>query len=195
MLAQYTMTLMEILENNVNIFDFDYPMFEESYKPVFEQKFKDRFLFDEIGVETVARFKHNLKQMLNLIMPFYNKLYMSQGLEQRILDNYDVTEKFTRTTNTNKLINSDGENKNLFSATPGKRIDINTNDFVTNITKDITTGSNAVKDDGTETWIRTMQGNIGVQTDADAIKKYEEVLRNVDEEILNKLEVLFMGVY
>ena len=40
-----------------------------------------------------------------------------------------------------------------------------------------------------------MQGNIGVQTDADAIKKYEEVLRNVDEEILNKLEVLFMGVY
>lgn len=194
-MAQFTMTLMEILENKVEIFDFDYPMFEESYKPVFEQKFKDKFLFDEIGVETVARFKHNLKQMLNLIMPYYNKIYMSQGLDQRILDNYDVTETFERNTLSNKTVNTDGENKNLFSATPGKRIDIGTNDFVTNITKDITTGTNEVLDDGTERWIRTMQGNIGVQTDADAIKKYEEVLRNVDQEIFDQLQILFMGVY
>lgn len=194
-MAQFTMTLMEILENNIEIFDFDYPMFEESYKPIFEQKFKDKFLFDEIGVETVARFKHNLKQMLNLIMPYYNKLYMSQALDQRILDNYDVTETFERSTLSNKTVNSDGENKNLFSATPGKRIDINTNDYVTNITKDITSATNEVLDDGVERWIRTMQGNIGVQTDADAIKKYEDVLRNVDQEILDQLQILFMGVY
>lgn len=194
-MGQYTMTLMEILENKVNIFDFDYPLFDESYKPIFEQKIIDRYLFDEIGVESISRFKHNLKQMLNLIMPYYNKLYLSQSLEQRILDNYDVTETFERNTLSNKTINSEGENKNLYSATPMKRIDINTNDFVTNITKDIINGSNEVQDDGTERWVRKMCGNIGVQTDADAVKKYEEVLRNIDEEILDRLQVLFMGVY
>ena len=40
-----------------------------------------------------------------------------------------------------------------------------------------------------------MTGNIGVQTDADAIVKYWTSLRKVEQEIFDELECLFMGVY
>ena len=40
-----------------------------------------------------------------------------------------------------------------------------------------------------------MKGNIGVQTDADAIIKYWKSIRNVEQEIFDELECLFMGVY
>ena len=76
-MATYTMELREIIENNCNIFDFKYPIFKEEYRKTFEENFINYFYFREIGVETVARFKHNLKTQLNLIMPYYNKMYMS----------------------------------------------------------------------------------------------------------------------
>ena len=88
----YTVTLNEMIKNNVTIFDFDYPIFREEYRETFEQHFIDYFLNDEIAHETVALFKHRLKVKLRLIMPYYNKIFETQELEQRILDNYDVTE-------------------------------------------------------------------------------------------------------
>ena len=137
--------------------------------------------------------------MLNLLLPKYNKLYKSQNLEQRILDNYDVIEKFERTStnNTTGSQNVNNTNKNLYSDTPKKRIDIESNDFVTNITKNNGTSSlnTSGVDDGVEKWERTMQGNIGIQTDAMAVTAYENSLRNIDLELFNELEVLFMGVF
>ena len=46
-----------------------------------------------------------------------------------------------------------------------------------------------------ERWTRKMQGNIGVQTDADAIIKYESSLKNVDLLVFNELEKLFMQIF
>ena len=60
-MGKYTLTIQELITNNVNIFDFEYSFYNESHKKGFEKKFVDRFLFDEIGSETVARFKHNLR--------------------------------------------------------------------------------------------------------------------------------------
>ena len=83
-MANYTIELRTILENNVNIFDFNYPIFDESYRAKFEENFINHFYYREIGFETISRFKHHLKTELNILMPYYNKLYTSQGLEQRI---------------------------------------------------------------------------------------------------------------
>lgn len=206
-MAQYTLTMKQIIENKVDIFKFNYPIFEESYREEFEKKFIKHFYFREIGVETVGRFIFNLDEMLNLIMPRYNKMYKSQRLELRILDNYSVTETFDKsqsnnTTGSQEVENtSNNESKNLYSDTPKKKIDIDTTDFVTNITKDVnratgvSSANNIVNDIGSEKWIRTMEGNIGVQTDSDAVENYEKRLRNIDLEIFNELEILFMGVY
>ena len=95
-MGKYTLTIQEILSNNVNIFDFDYSFYNESHKKGFEKKFVDRFLFDEIGAETVARFKHNLRTMLNEIMPYYTHLYETTIYDYNPTLNYDLQEVIIR---------------------------------------------------------------------------------------------------
>lgn len=191
----YTVTIQEMIENNVNIFDFDYPIFREEYRETFEQHFIDYFLDEEIAHETVAMFKHRLKVKLNTIMPYYNKIFMTQELEQRILDNYDVTEIYNRNVVTDSVNNVTSINKNLYKDAPKTKIDIDKFDTVTNLTKNEGNTSSDGFTSNTENWERRMTGNIGVQTDADAIIKYWKSIRNVEQEIFEELECLFMGVY
>lgn len=193
-MSQYTLTIKQIVENNVNIFDFEYPL-EVLSKEYFQEMFINHFYFREIGLETVGRFKFHLKEKLNLILPYYNKLLYSQSLEQRILDNYDVTETFKRDVTSTNINNSSSENINLYSDTPKRKIDIESVDYVSNINKDKANLNNTTNGNNKEVWERTMKGNIGVQTDADAIKKFEGSIRNILLEIFDELEVLFMGIY
>lgn len=190
-----TMTIQEMIENNVNIFDFPYPYYSEERRKTFEQNFIDYFYFSEIGVETVAKFKHILKVKLNLIMPYWNKILVADELEQRILDNYDVTETYER--DVKSIVNAvnKNENINLENNLPKKKVDINSNDYISNITKDTNKGENNQVGDTSEKWTRKMQGNIGVQTDSDAIVKYWQSLRQIELEIFEQCSDLFMEVY
>ena len=195
-MAVYTITLGEIVENNVEIFDFDYPFYNEERRNQFEQHFIEHFYFDEIGEETVARFKQRLKIKLNLIMPYWNKIFLADELEQRILDNYDVTETYTREVENSASTTSNNTNKNLASDTPVTRTDLNSNnDYYSSIIKDIGEGSSQAEGESIENWTRRMTGNIGVQTDADAIIKYWQSLRQIELEIFKQCDDLFMGVY
>lgn len=190
-----TITLGEIIENNVNIFDFEYPFYNEERRKQFEQHFIEHFFFDEIGQETVARFKQRLKIKLNLIMPYWNKIFVADELEQRILDNYDVTETYTRDVVNNTNATNENINKNLASDTPTTKVDFENVDFFSSIVKDIGNNTSNVNNSNNEHWERRMQGNIGVQTDADAIIKYWQSLRQIELEIFNQCDDLFMGVY
>ena len=206
-----TLTLGEIVENNVDIFDFDYPFYNEERRKQFEQHFIEHFYFDEIGQETVARFKQRLKIKLNLIMPYWNKIFLADELEQRILDNYSVIETYeSNIENSSNAVNennintsNESVNKNLESDTPVTKTDFEQVDYFSNIVKDIGSGTsnttasniNNVNDNRTENWTRRMEGNIGVQTDADAIVKYWKSLRQIEIEIFNQCNSLFMEVY
>ena len=190
-----TLTLGEIIENDVNIFDFNYPFYSEEYRPTFERHFIEHFYFDEIGQETVARFKQRLKIKLNLIMPYWNKIFLADELEQRILDNYDVTETYTREVANNSSATNESTNKNLQSDTPVTRTDLEQVDYFSNIVKDIGNNTSNVNNNSIENWERRMQGNIGVQTDADAIIKYWNSLRQIENEIFEQCSNLFMEVY
>jgi hypothetical protein len=222
-MSQYTLELRELVENNVNIFNFDYPIFDEAYRKAFQDKIINHFYFREIGCETTGRFLFNLKTKLNEIMPYYNKRYMAMGLEQRILDNYDVTETYTKditaTGNVNNTASANNtgtqsgsgtsSNKTLFSDTPQGRTSLAGTEYVTEITEDTGATGNTVNTEGNtatqgttttadttkENWTRTMKGNIGVQTDADAVVKYMQSLVNVDLEVFKELNDLFMQVY
>ena len=206
-----TWTLGKMVEDGQEIFDFDYPFYSEERRKQFEQHFIEHFYFDEIGQETPARFKHRLKIKLNLIMPYWNKIFLADELEQRILDNYDVTETYTSNIeNTSNAVNennvntsNESVNKNLESDTPVTKIDFEQLDYFSNIVKDIGSGTskttasntNNVNDNRKENWIRHIQGNYGVQTDADAIIKYWQSLRQIEIEIFNQCNSLFMEVY
>ena len=199
----------------MEIFNFTYPVQSDEYRKGFEEQFIQHFYFDEIGYETVGMFLFKLKSKLNLIMPNFMKILETQLMEQRILDNYDVTETFDKTAKNhiNSSLDSEsvsdikttGESKNLFSDTPKTKIDINSVDYVKSISKDINTSdnksvgsslsTNVTTGDDSEKWIRTMTGNIGIQTDADAIMKFWQSLRNVEQEIFDECSSLFMEVY
>ena len=188
-------TIEMLVDNNVNIFDFDYPIFREEYRKTFEENFIDYFYTDVIAQETVALFKHRLKIKLKLIIPYYNKLFLTQELEQRILDNYDVTEVYNRSVVSDTTNNISTTSKNLYKDAPKTKIDVNNFDVVTNLSKDEGNTSANGFSSNSEKWERRMTGNIGVQTDADAIIKYWQSLRKVEQELMEELECLFMGVY
>lgn len=86
----------DIIAGSLNsIFDFNFPIFDESYRSVLETKILRHYYTREIGLETVGLWKHFLNMRLNEIMPYYNKLYESELLEFNPLYNvrYDTTHK------------------------------------------------------------------------------------------------------
>ena len=77
------------------VFDFNFPIFDESYRSVLETKILRHYYTREIGLETVALWKHFLCMRLNEIMPYYNQLYESELLEFNPLYNvkYDSSHQ------------------------------------------------------------------------------------------------------
>ena len=86
----------EVIAGSLNsVFDFNFPIFDESYRSVLETKILRHYYTREIGLETVALWKHFLCMRLNEIMPYYNKLYESELLEFNPLYNvkYDTSHQ------------------------------------------------------------------------------------------------------
>lgn len=101
-MAKYTLEL-RTLEGN--LFDFDYPYYEEESKCYFEEKFINHYYFHEIGFETIARFKQQLRAYLLRVMPYYQQLY---EIELRCKDidfmlNKDLKETFIRDLEENEI--------------------------------------------------------------------------------------------
>lgn len=106
--TKVTMELRDVLASfdekgqPFNLWDFDYPSYYQGdAKTAFEQKVIDHYLFHQIGVETIARFKHNFKTRVREIMPYYLQMYKSVEIMEALdnpFDNVDMTETFEQTT-------------------------------------------------------------------------------------------------
>lgn len=128
-----------IIQNSLGkIFDFDFPIFDESYRNVLETKIVRHYYTREIGFETVGLFKLKLNTKLNEIMPYYNKLYNSELLEFNPLYDVDVTT-LRKTTGSGS---TDKENSN--KKTRG-------------ITENIDTQTNSTTDTNTESTVENQQ--------------------------------------
>lgn len=57
------------------IFDFDFPIYDESHRSELERKIVKRYFNKEIGLETIDLWKLYLDERLNSVMPYYNELY------------------------------------------------------------------------------------------------------------------------
>jgi hypothetical protein len=73
------------------VFDFDFPIFDESYRNVLETKILRHYYTREIGLETVGLWKLKLETKLTEIMPFYNQLYKSELLTFNPFYDVDLT--------------------------------------------------------------------------------------------------------
>lgn len=106
-MSKYTMELRYILELGYDIGLNDYPIYDETYRSTLNNKIINTFYFSEICEETVARWAIRFKNKMNVIMPYYNQLYISQSIEIDPLSTRKetriITDKATGETTTESL--------------------------------------------------------------------------------------------
>ena len=78
------------------IFNFDFPIFDETYRLPLEKRILKNFYTREICEETVGLWQLRLENKLNLIMPYYNKLYESELIKFNPLYDVDYNDDHTR---------------------------------------------------------------------------------------------------
>ena len=213
-MAKYTTTIRNLMDNN---FDFglkDYPIFDEEYRTILNNKILMHYYMDEIGFETAGLFKVYLNNKMNEIMPYYNELYKKQ---KDLLLNFDkttnMTETFTRdnTTNTNTTSNStssntaSGTSKNVYQDTPmGNITEQNIDNYSYASSQEFNKNQNtsSIEDNSNltgkatslENYIRTKTGNNGRLYGIEILKMIKNNYMNIDEMIINELQDLFMGI-
>lgn len=106
-------SINEILDKaRDKVFDFDYPIFDESYRNVLENKILKHYYTREIGLETVGLWKFKLDTKMNEIMPYYNQLYKSELIKFNPMYDVDLTTDYNKENNgtddTNRQFNEHG---------------------------------------------------------------------------------------
>lgn len=103
----------KIEEGRKHLFDFEYPIFNEDFRKVFETHFIRNFYMREIGFETEGLFKFRLETWLMINMPYWNKMFESEQLKYDPLMNsaMDTTSNNTKDHTTTQTQNSDSHNE------------------------------------------------------------------------------------
>ena len=112
-MANYTMEIRELMnEPMINgVFTFDYPFYSDNPldKEEFENLFIDYFYFREIGFETPDRFKMKLKAELELIMPYYRQLAMTEWNKVKTAEDMMNSKNLTETTTHEQTISGNSD--------------------------------------------------------------------------------------
>lgn len=148
------------------VFDFEFPIHDESYRNVLCTKILKHYYTREIGAETVGLWKLWMDTRLNEIMPYYNQLYKSALIEFNPMYDIDLNTEYSKSNdgnnsttenstenssgNNNEVVESEGENvgRTMFSDTPQGSLDnVENQTYLTNATKDTNEGSSSsIKD-------------------------------------------------
>ena len=208
-MADYTIELYDIVKQGYKLFNFEYDFYDENLKENFEKKFIDTYMFHEIGCETVQRFRHNLKARLNLIMPYYKKLYETELASKEInfLLNKDLKETFIRdiegtdTSNNVSTTNANSDSLSKESYLDNGNADLSLTDGLTGISNNVSQGTSTSNSDSTGSNKSTekteliSQGNIGITSSAELLQKWRDTIINIDKMIIDECSDLFMQIF
>lgn len=170
-------------------------------------KIVNHYYMRESGLETIALFKHYAKVTMDEIMEEYLPLIYSASIEYDPLVNVDYTETFTRSANTNGSSNSSSSSSSsglvVGSNTPQGQItkaNVLAGNYASSTSANENSGSisDTSQSAGTtqETYSKNVRGNSGVSATAQKmVLQYRENIRAIDKEIIEKLDILFMGLY
>lgn len=191
------------------LFDFDYPLFDDSYRSVFETHFITNFYMREIGFETERLFKMRLENWLLVNMPYFNDLFKSTLIQYNPLYNTDLTETFDKTTDRNqddtRIIGQESEvdttsnqkdethavgeqntrdfNRNISSDTPQNRLQLSTEDGtgIIEYANNITEDVNNGNTDTTSTSNTNQNATSNSNGSFDSNDKYDSSIKQIDE--------------
>ena len=149
-----------------NVFNFDFPIYDEAYRNVLCTKILKHYYTREICAETVGLWKLWLDTRLNEIMPYYNQLYKSAMIEFNPMYDIDLTTEHLKTfdgstdisedssennsgnNGTIAVTTDDNTTRNLFSNTPQGALDnVENETYLTNATKITDNGNTEVNTD------------------------------------------------
>ena len=189
----------------------------EQRKKEFENKFLEFYYFDEIGYKTPDKFKQRLKNYLDMGFKVWNERYKTELEVQKqninfLLNKDLVEERITEgnasgssTVNSSNTSNNSNtsDNKNIVNDTPDTRF-ASTENFATSITTDQSTSQSTNTDTGKTTSTSnqnnnvtdkfTSKGNIGITSSAELLQKWREVIIDIDNEIIEEADRLFMQI-
>lgn len=211
-----------VRDNEFNVFDFDYDFYTEDsvIRQNFEKKFIENYMFNEIGAETVHRWKLMLRNRLDLIMPKYKELYITR-LRCNDIDfmlNKDYTETYEKVinqnlnstsnsdsntnSNSNQYYNDNNKESNLNNGLSEVGMDsltgISESENSTNLNENSNSNMNQNNNSDSnlvEKFTTSGKGNIGVTSSANLLKMWRDVIIDIDKMIIDELYDLFMLVY
>lgn len=210
-MSKYTITIKNLIDNNFDFQMTSYPIFDENYREILNQKILYHYYENEIGFETASLFRFYLNNKLNEIMPIYNELYKVQrDILDNITNNVHLTETFQRNTSSTTSSQSHSENqgnnngKNVFLDTPQDSTykgEIDDTNYATNVTFNKNDTQNSINDNsssngtGIEDYVKTIVGNNGNKYNIDILTDVKNNLLNIDMLIINDLNELFMQIF
>lgn len=190
------------------IFNFDFPIYSESYRTEFEEKLVRHFYFHEINITSIGVWRFQLREKLNLIMPVYNKMYEAVAIKYDPLIDTQMHETYTRNnnltsdsrTNGNVTQKDTSNNSQVYSDLP--QTTLHGGDYATNSTQNEGTANSTQNASQTanatsnnkETYEHDNTG-FSSRSQQALLMEYYESLRNVDEMVFNELRELFMLIY
>ena len=194
------------------IFDFDFPIYDEAYRSVLETKIVKHFYTREICAETVGRWKLFLNERLNLIMPYYNQRYKSTLIEFNPMYDVDLTTDHSKgnegnsesNTNSDTTTNNNRNDWEYYSDTPQGGINgLESNNYLTNATHNVdsdtyntnnkSNGNNKYTD--TESYLEHVKGKTAGTSFSKMLNEYRKTFINIDNEIINELNDLFINLW
>jgi len=221
-MGSFTLTLEEVIEmeGEDSIGLSDYPIFDESHRPVLNKKIIDHFYNQEIGQETISMFRLAMKRKMNEIMPAFNQQYELSAIKLEALLTVNVESTGNNTGNTTSTNNgnststtegnttstSDAKSRAVASQFPQNSLKADS-EYATSAQDNISdskavgdstetqsvenTDTQAVEQAGTS--INKTTGYQGHQPEL--IFAARQTIVNIDLEIIYALDTLFMGVW
>lgn len=197
----------------------EYPIFDEDYRPLLNAKIIDHFYFREIGFETAAQFAWYMRRTLNEIMPYYNEMYVTQAMIDDPLSDYDMgySESWDAHVEDDGTIQDNGSDSNsgethsrdVYQDTPMSLLSnvgspsVVDLDYATNVTYDDAASSSSGTHYKTKT-LDTDRNDHGWRvhdekgrrkSQSKLMQEYRDVFKNIDLEVIEELETLFMGLW
>ena len=110
-MANYTMEIRQMIDNSlIGLFTFDYDFYgNEEEKQQFEKLFIQHYYFHEIGFETPERFKLKLQAKLNMIMPYYRQLALTEWDKVRTVEQMMTSKNLKETSTHEQSITGNNE--------------------------------------------------------------------------------------
>lgn len=205
-MSRYTVELHSLEEAGYDLGLSTYPIFDEEYRPILNNKIIEHYAFREIGLETPALFARFMARKMGEIMVYYNQLYKSELIPIQALTRLDYSEDYDRSStaasDSTAKADGTGTSRDVSSNTPQGLLsmpNIENEVYATNAmigkTSSGSTSSANNKTDSTDHYIKRIVGNNAGRTDAQMLKEFRETFLNIDLSIIEELEPLFMQIW